>query len=115
MCNVYVFTESSSKAIAGSNSAAEASKILAENRRLAREQKEKEEQLRIQKEEEEKFVYLISFSVVFQRQEPALTLYYAHDSALTSSEYTSQIIYKMYYDLKPTITQKNQNKNTGIN
>lgn len=64
MCNVYVFTESSSKAIAGTNSAEEASKILAENRRLAREQKEKEEQLRIQKEEEEKFVYLISFSVV---------------------------------------------------
>uniref|UniRef100_A0A672PL47 MAP7 domain containing 3 n=1 Tax=Sinocyclocheilus grahami TaxID=75366 RepID=A0A672PL47_SINGR len=47
--------ESSSKAgIAGTNSAAEASKMLAENRRLAREQKEKEEQLRIQKEEEEK-------------------------------------------------------------
>ncbi|XP_043112577.1 ensconsin isoform X22 [Puntigrus tetrazona] len=46
--------ESSSKAIAGTNSAAEASKILAENRRLAREQKEKEEQLRIQKEEEER-------------------------------------------------------------
>lgn len=46
--------ESNSKAIAGTNSAAEASKILAENRRLAREQKEKEEQLRIQKEEEEK-------------------------------------------------------------
>ncbi|XP_056327995.1 ensconsin isoform X11 [Danio aesculapii] len=46
--------DSNSKAIAGTNSAAEASKILAENRRLAREQKEKEEQLRIQKEEEEK-------------------------------------------------------------
>ncbi|XP_042594415.1 ensconsin isoform X13 [Cyprinus carpio] len=46
--------ESSSKAVAGTNSAAEASKILAENRRLAREQKEKEEQLRIQKEEEER-------------------------------------------------------------
>ncbi|XP_016413671.1 ensconsin-like isoform X1 [Sinocyclocheilus rhinocerous] len=46
--------ESSSKAVAGNNSAAEASKILAENRRLAREQKEKEEQLRIQKEEEER-------------------------------------------------------------
>ncbi|XP_016148666.1 ensconsin-like isoform X15 [Sinocyclocheilus grahami] len=45
--------ESSSKAVAGNNSAAEASKILMENRRLAREQKEKEEQLRIQKEEEE--------------------------------------------------------------
>ncbi|XP_035983622.1 ensconsin isoform X4 [Fundulus heteroclitus] len=36
------------------NSAAEAAKILAENRRLMREQKEREEQLRIQKEEEEK-------------------------------------------------------------
>ncbi|XP_073676057.1 uncharacterized protein map7d3 isoform X2 [Garra rufa] len=46
--------ESSSKAIAGTNSAAEASKILAENRRLARELKEKEEQLRIQKEEEDR-------------------------------------------------------------
>ncbi|XP_026081404.1 MAP7 domain-containing protein 2-like isoform X12 [Carassius auratus] len=47
--------ESSSKAaIAGTNSAAEASKILAENRRLVREQKEKEEQQRIQREEEEK-------------------------------------------------------------
>ncbi|XP_048032258.1 ensconsin isoform X16 [Megalobrama amblycephala] len=46
--------ESNSKANAGTNSAAEASKILAENRRLAREQKEKEEQLRIQKEEEER-------------------------------------------------------------
>ncbi|KAM3867018.1 uncharacterized protein map7d3 [Diretmus argenteus] len=43
-----------SKAKAGTNSSAEAAKILAENRRLAREQKEKEEQLRIQKEEEEK-------------------------------------------------------------
>ncbi|XP_059201745.1 ensconsin isoform X2 [Centropristis striata] len=39
---------------AKANSAAEASKILAENRRLMREQKEKEEQLRIQREEEEK-------------------------------------------------------------
>lgn len=38
----------------GTNSAAEAAKILAENRRLMREQKEKEEQLRIQREEEEK-------------------------------------------------------------
>ncbi|XP_029133559.1 ensconsin isoform X2 [Labrus bergylta] len=38
----------------GTNSAAEAAKILAENRRLMREQKEKEEQLRLQKEEEEK-------------------------------------------------------------
>ncbi|CAN9515130.1 unnamed protein product [Ophioblennius macclurei] len=43
-----------SKATAGTNSAAEAAKILAENRRLMREQKEKEEQLRVQKEEEEK-------------------------------------------------------------
>ncbi|XP_051514727.1 ensconsin-like isoform X13 [Myxocyprinus asiaticus] len=46
--------DSSSKSIAGTSSAAEASKILAENRRLAREQKEKEEQLRIQKEEQER-------------------------------------------------------------
>ncbi|XP_054453723.1 ensconsin isoform X4 [Anoplopoma fimbria] len=38
----------------GTNSAAEAAKILAENRRLMREQKEKEEQLRVQREEEEK-------------------------------------------------------------
>ncbi|MEQ2231484.1 hypothetical protein ILYODFUR_000942 [Ilyodon furcidens] len=38
----------------GTNSAAEAAKILAENRRLMREQKEREEQLRIQKEEEER-------------------------------------------------------------
>ncbi|XP_061899947.1 ensconsin isoform X18 [Entelurus aequoreus] len=38
----------------GTNSAAEAAKILAENRRLMREQKEKEEQLRIQREEEDK-------------------------------------------------------------
>lgn len=43
-----------SKATAGTNSAAEAAKILAENRRLAREQKEREEQLRIQREEEER-------------------------------------------------------------
>ncbi|XP_069550418.1 ensconsin isoform X9 [Brachyistius frenatus] len=43
-----------SKAAPGTNSAAEAAKILAENRRLMREQKEKEEQLRIQKEEEDK-------------------------------------------------------------
>ncbi|KAI3351619.1 hypothetical protein L3Q82_020456 [Scortum barcoo] len=38
----------------GTNSAAEAAKILAENRRLMREQKEREEQLRVQREEEEK-------------------------------------------------------------
>ncbi|XP_060935838.1 ensconsin [Limanda limanda] len=43
-----------SKGSTGTNSAAEAAKILAENRRLMREQKEKEELLRIQKEEEEK-------------------------------------------------------------
>ncbi|XP_034738639.1 MAP7 domain-containing protein 2 isoform X16 [Etheostoma cragini] len=43
-----------SKASTGTNSAAEAAKILAENRRLMREQKEREELLRIQREEEEK-------------------------------------------------------------
>ncbi|XP_029367589.1 MAP7 domain-containing protein 2 isoform X10 [Echeneis naucrates] len=43
-----------SKAAPGTNSAAEAAKILAENRRLMREQKEKEEQLRVQREEEER-------------------------------------------------------------
>ncbi|XP_017330205.1 ensconsin isoform X9 [Ictalurus punctatus] len=42
------------KTMAGTNSAAEAAKILAENRRLAREQKEREEQLRLQREEEER-------------------------------------------------------------
>ncbi|KAL6117456.1 map7d3 [Pungitius sinensis] len=42
------------KASTGTNSAAEAAKILAENRRLMREQKEKEELLRVQREEEEK-------------------------------------------------------------
>ncbi|XP_055080879.1 ensconsin isoform X2 [Periophthalmus magnuspinnatus] len=42
------------KGATGTNSAAEAAKILAENRRLMREQKEKEEQLRIQREEEER-------------------------------------------------------------
>ncbi|XP_053486796.1 ensconsin isoform X4 [Ictalurus furcatus] len=42
------------KTMAGTNSAAEAAKILAENRRLAREQKEREEQLRVQREEEER-------------------------------------------------------------
>ncbi|KAA0709367.1 Ensconsin Microtubule-associated protein 7 [Triplophysa tibetana] len=46
--------ETTPKALPGTNSAAEASKILAENRRLAREQKEKEEQMRIQKEEEDR-------------------------------------------------------------
>ncbi|KAF7660596.1 hypothetical protein LDENG_00278760 [Lucifuga dentata] len=43
-----------SKTATGTNSAAEAAKILTENRRLAREQKEREEQLRIQREEEER-------------------------------------------------------------
>ncbi|XP_068596637.1 ensconsin [Brachionichthys hirsutus] len=43
-----------SRTSVGTNSAAEAAKILAENRRLMREQKEREEQLRIQEEEEEK-------------------------------------------------------------
>ncbi|XP_046907052.1 ensconsin isoform X11 [Hypomesus transpacificus] len=47
-------TKEDSKAMAGTNSAAEAAKILAENRRLAREQKEKEELLRVQREEEER-------------------------------------------------------------
>lgn len=57
-CEVYYlclsFQLSDSKGTTGTNSAAEAAKILAENRRLMREQKEKEEQLRIQREEEEK-------------------------------------------------------------
>uniref|UniRef100_A0A4W4HKI1 MAP7 domain containing 3 n=1 Tax=Electrophorus electricus TaxID=8005 RepID=A0A4W4HKI1_ELEEL len=44
----------STKATAGTTSAAEAAKILAENRRLAREQKERDEQLRVQREEEER-------------------------------------------------------------
>lgn len=52
--SVRLFLPSDSKGSAGTNSAAEAAKILAENRRLMREQKEKEEQLRIQREEEEK-------------------------------------------------------------
>ncbi|KAM8849045.1 uncharacterized protein map7d3 isoform 11-T11 [Synchiropus picturatus] len=43
-----------SKSSVGTNSASEAAKMLAENRRLMREQKEKEEQLRLQREEEEK-------------------------------------------------------------
>ncbi|KAK1882516.1 Hydrocephalus-inducing protein like [Dissostichus eleginoides] len=43
-----------SKGSTGTNSDAEAAQILAENRRLMREQKEKEEQLRLQREEEEK-------------------------------------------------------------
>ncbi|CAL8263216.1 unnamed protein product [Lota lota] len=43
-----------SKAMVGTSSKEEAAKMLAENRRLAREQKERDEQLRIQREEEEK-------------------------------------------------------------
>ncbi|XP_023653484.1 uncharacterized protein map7d3 isoform X2 [Paramormyrops kingsleyae] len=43
-----------SKAVGGTTSAEEAAKILSENRRLAREQKEKEEQLRLQREQEER-------------------------------------------------------------
>uniref|UniRef100_A0A3B3QVG0 Ensconsin-like n=1 Tax=Paramormyrops kingsleyae TaxID=1676925 RepID=A0A3B3QVG0_9TELE len=46
--------DSGAKPIAGSTSAEEAAKILSENRRLAREQKEKQEQLRIQREEEDR-------------------------------------------------------------
>lgn len=42
------------KTMTGTNSAAEAAKILAENRRLAREQKERDELLRLQREEEER-------------------------------------------------------------
>uniref|UniRef100_A0A8C7DR25 MAP7 domain containing 3 n=1 Tax=Oncorhynchus kisutch TaxID=8019 RepID=A0A8C7DR25_ONCKI len=44
----------SNKSMAGTNSAAEAAMILAENRRLAREKKEREEALRVLREEEEK-------------------------------------------------------------
>lgn len=44
----------SDKSMAGTNSAAEAAMILAENRRLAREKKEREEALRVLREEEEK-------------------------------------------------------------
>ncbi|CAL8356250.1 unnamed protein product [Merluccius merluccius] len=43
-----------SKAMVGTSSKEEAAKMLAENRRLAREQKEREEQLRIQRDEEER-------------------------------------------------------------
>ena len=38
----------------GTSSKEEAAKMLAENRRLAREQKEKDELLRVQREEEER-------------------------------------------------------------
>ncbi|KAG5843635.1 hypothetical protein ANANG_G00153030 [Anguilla anguilla] len=46
--------DSSAKAIAGTTSAEAAAKMLSENRRLAREQKEREELLRVQREEEER-------------------------------------------------------------
>ncbi|OCT66073.1 hypothetical protein XELAEV_18042330mg [Xenopus laevis] len=46
--------ESNCKNASGSTTAEEAAKILAENRRLAREQKEREEQERIQRQQEEK-------------------------------------------------------------
>ncbi|XP_043377974.1 MAP7 domain-containing protein 3 isoform X20 [Chelonia mydas] len=46
--------ESSSKTIPGTTTAEEAAKILAEKRRLAREQREREDQERIQREEEER-------------------------------------------------------------
>nr|XP_042707099.1 MAP7 domain-containing protein 3 isoform X26 [Chrysemys picta bellii] len=46
--------ESSSKNIPGTTTAEEAAKILAEKRRLAREQREREDQERIQREEEER-------------------------------------------------------------
>ncbi|EOA98192.1 Ensconsin, partial [Anas platyrhynchos] len=46
--------ESGSKAVAGTTTAEEAAKILAEKRRLAREQREREDQERIQREEEER-------------------------------------------------------------
>lgn len=59
-----MLSESTPKAMAGTNSAAEASKILAENRRLAREQKEKEEQLRIQRDEEERYMSCFSLNGV---------------------------------------------------
>ncbi|XP_056396979.1 MAP7 domain-containing protein 3 isoform X2 [Hyla sarda] len=46
--------EPSNKTISGSATAEEAAKLLAENRRLAREQREREEQERIQRQHEEK-------------------------------------------------------------
>ncbi|XP_077346560.1 MAP7 domain-containing protein 3 isoform X6 [Lithobates pipiens] len=46
--------ESSNKTLSGSTTAEEAAKILAEKRRLAREQREREEQERIQRQQEEK-------------------------------------------------------------
>ncbi|XP_038604090.1 MAP7 domain-containing protein 3 isoform X3 [Tachyglossus aculeatus] len=46
--------ESNSKTVPGTTSAEEAAKILAEKRRLAREQRERDEQERIQKKEEER-------------------------------------------------------------
>ncbi|XP_029852386.1 MAP7 domain-containing protein 3 isoform X13 [Aquila chrysaetos chrysaetos] len=46
--------ESGSKTVAGTTTAEEAAKILAEKRRLAREQREREDQERIQRQEEER-------------------------------------------------------------
>uniref|UniRef100_A0A8C3JWN6 MAP7 domain containing 3 n=1 Tax=Calidris pygmaea TaxID=425635 RepID=A0A8C3JWN6_9CHAR len=46
--------ESGSKAVAGTTTAEEAAKILAEKRRLAREQREREDQERIRRQEEER-------------------------------------------------------------
>ncbi|XP_071614137.1 MAP7 domain-containing protein 3 [Heliangelus exortis] len=46
--------ESGSKVVAGTTTAEEAAKILAEKRRLAREQREREDQERIQRQEEER-------------------------------------------------------------
>uniref|UniRef100_A0A8B9FBJ0 MAP7 domain containing 3 n=1 Tax=Amazona collaria TaxID=241587 RepID=A0A8B9FBJ0_9PSIT len=46
--------ESSSKTVAGTTTAEEAAKILAEKRRLAREQREREDQERVQRQEEER-------------------------------------------------------------
>lgn len=54
MIDWMTFPDPSLKTTAGTNSAAEAAKILAENRRLAREQREREEQLRLQREEDER-------------------------------------------------------------
>ncbi|KAM5145793.1 MAP7 domain-containing protein 3 isoform 4-T4 [Mantella aurantiaca] len=48
--------ESSNKGVSGSNTAEEAAKMLAEKRRLAREQREREEKERIQRQQEEKII-----------------------------------------------------------
>lgn len=46
--------DSSYKAVAGTTTAEAAAKVLAENRRLAREQREREDQERVQRAEEER-------------------------------------------------------------